>query len=309
MNGLPPMSGVLTFVEVAEAGAFNVAARKMDMTASAASKAVSRLEEDLGVKLLHRTTRSVSLTPEGERYLDGVRPLLAEFGTLREELTSRIGTPSGELVVSVPAAFGRIVLMPRLLAFRTRYPRVRLELRFQDRLVELVPEGIDIAIRAGDLADSASLIARKLCDDQMVTCAAPDYLARVGTPIELADLDRFDCLRFRNDATARPVPWIFLEHGQVHRYVPGGPVTATDGQGIAIAVAAGLGLAQMPYYMAEEGLKSGALVEVFEAFRPKPTPFHAVFLGRRLMPQRVRVFIDFLVEIMTGRSAGEFRKT
>ncbi|MFY0310481.1 LysR family transcriptional regulator [Leisingera sp. D0M16] len=299
MNGLPPLSGTVIFVEIADTGAFNEAARRLDMTASAASKAITRLEEDLGVKLLHRTTRSVSLTPEGERFLEGVRPLLRDFTALREEMTNAIATPSGRLVVSAPAAFGRLALIPLLPQFRDTYPEVDLELRLEDRLADLIGDTIDVAIRAGALADSATLIARKLFDDQLVTCASPAYLDKHGAPLEIEDLDRHECLSFRNDATKRPAPWLFLRDGATFRHSPKGQFSCSDGQGVALAAQAGMGISQMPAYMAKSALNSGELIEVLSAFRPPSTPFHAVFLDRRLMPSRVRVFVDFLANALT----------
>ncbi|WP_299404773.1 LysR family transcriptional regulator [uncultured Roseobacter sp.] len=291
-----------TFVTVAETGSFAAAARRLDLSTSATSKSVARLEAVLGVQLFRRTTRSVALTPEGERLLEGLRPVLRDLDALRRDMATATKAPAGRLTVSAPAAFGRMTLIPKLAGFRRDYPDVELELRFEDNLVDLVSEQVDVAIRAGNLNDSTSLIARYLFDDQLVTCAAPTYLDRKGFPQVPDDLDGHDCLAFRNTATGRAAPWFFRDGDELMRLTPDSPVTSNDGESIAQAAIAGLGMAQMPSYMAAAALADGRVIEVLEACRPPPTPFHAVFLDRRLMPSRLRVFIDFLAGTSRDRT-------
>ena len=290
------LTSLRAFVAVAETGSFAAAARRLDFSTSAISKSITRLEDDLGVKLFRRTTRSVSLTPEGERLVEGVKPVLRDLGALREDMAGAVGAPAGRLTLSVPAAFGRIAVIPKLAAFRRQYPKIELDLRLEDRLVDLVADKIDLVIRAGKLADSASLIARQLFEDQLVTCAAPDYIRRAGAPEEITDLEAHDCLAFRNSATGRTAPWFFRDGDGIRRMTMDGMLTSNDGESIGRAAIAGLGVSQMPSYIAREGLGDGGLVEVLTAFRPPPTPFHVLFLDRRLMLSRVRVFVDFLTK-------------
>ncbi len=290
------LSGLKVFEAVATAGAFARAARDLDLSTSATSKSIARLESELGVKLFRRTTRKVSLTPEGERLLEGIKPILRDLDALKGEMAGTRDTPAGRLTVSVPAAFGRMALIPKLAPFQEGFPDVQLELRLEDRLVDLVSDNIDVAIRAGALTDSATLIARKLFDDQLLTCAAPAYLEREGLPRSIEDLDRHACLAFRNVGTGRVAPWFFQQEGSVDRVVKEGGVTSNDGEGVAVAAMAGLGISQMPSYMASAAIADGRLVEVLEELRPPPTQFHALFLDRRLMPSRLRVFVDYLVD-------------
>lgn len=286
------LTAVVAAIHVADAGSFAHASRTLGLSTSATSKAISRLEEDLGVKLFQRTTRSVSLTPEGERYIEGARPLLIELDALTAEITDSLTTPRGSLRVSVPAAFGRMVLVPRISEFTSRFPEIELELSLEDRSVDLAAERIDVAVRAGPLPDSANLIGRKLFDDPLITCAAPAYLDRHGTPKTPDDLDRHNCLNFRNRRTGRAVPWVYLSG---ERRLESGLLTIDDGEAVGRAAIAGAGISQMPGFMAREALVSGALKEVLQEYRPAETSFTAIYLDRRLVSPRIRAFIDFLV--------------
>ena len=294
MNRMPPLSGITAFVQVAEAGAFNEAARRLDLSPSATSKAVSRLEEELGVKLLHRTTRSVSLTPEGERYLEGAKRILADVTALSEEVANTVADPSGRLVVSAPAALGRLWLLEAVAGFRTAWPKIDVELSLDDRTVDLAGEAVDVVIRAGRLEDSANLVARRLFTDPLIVCATPHYWNRKGRPLRPDDLAGHDCLNFRNRRTGRSVPWYFEMEGATGARVFDGPLTIDDGEAVGKAARAGLGVSQMPGFMAAEALRSGDLEEVLGDFRPPEVPFTALYLDRRLVSPRIRAFIDFL---------------
>lgn len=286
------LTAVAAAVHVAEMGSFAQASRTLGLSTSATSKAISRLEEDLGVKLFKRTTRSVSLTPEGERYVKGVRPLLIELDIVTSEVTEGLTAPRGLLRVSLPAAYGRMIVIPRISEFTAQYPDVELELSLEDREVDLAGDRIDIAIRTGHLADSASLIGRKLFDDTLITCAAPSYLDRYGIPMTLEDLHQHNCLNFRNTRTGRAVPWFFSE-GQ--NFKPLGQVTIDDGEAVGKAAISGVGISQMPGFMARAALMDGTLKEVLREFRPEEVPFTAIYLDRKLVSPRIRVFLDFLI--------------
>ena len=294
MNRLPPLSGIAAFVQVAETGAFNEAARRLDLSPSATSKAVARLEDELGVKLLHRTTRSVSLTPEGERYLDGAKRLLSDLAALGQDISSTVADPAGRLSVSAPAALARMWLVDALADFRAAWPTIEIDLSLDDRVADLAGDAVDLVIRAGGLADSANLVARRLFTDPLIVCATPDYWARTGRPRHPDDLTTHRCLNFRNRRTGRAMPWLFTLNGAAASRVLAGPLTVDDGEAVGRAAQTGLGVSQMPGFMAAEALRTGRLEEVLRDFRPPDVPFTALYLDRRLVSPRIRVFVDFL---------------
>lgn len=303
MNRMPPLSGVAAFIQVAETGAFNEAARRLNLSPSATSKAVSRLEDDLGVKLLRRTTRSVSLTPEGERYLEGAKRVLSEMTALGEEVSDTLADPSGRLTVSAPAALGRMWLVGALHDFYSAWPKVDIELSLDDRAVDLAGDAVDVVIRAGRLDDSANLIARRLFLDPLVVCATPRYWNRNGKPRHPDELADHDCLNFRNRRTGRAMPWFFDIEGSTRSYVFDGPLTIDDGEAVGRAAGADLGVSQMPGFMAAEALRAGDLEEVLCDFRPPDVPFTALYLDRRLVSPRIRAFVYFLSRWKPARAA------
>ncbi len=294
MNNMPPLSGVAAFIQVAETGAFNEASRRLKLSPSAASKAVTRLEDHLGVKLLHRTTRSLGLTPEGERYLEGAKRLLSDMAALGNEVSNTPAEPSGRLTVSVPAALGRMWLVDTLSGFRDAWPKVEIELSLDDRVVNLAGDAVDVVIRAGNLDDSVSLVTRRLFTDPLIVCATPNYWNYKGRPHTPADLTHHHCLNFRNRRTGRAMPWHFDIGGSVKSQVFEGQLTIDDGEAVGRAAKSGLGVSQMPGFMAMEALRRGDLEEVLRDFRPPEVPFTALYLDRRLVSPRIRAFVDFL---------------
>ncbi|GLS27496.1 LysR family transcriptional regulator [Marinibactrum halimedae] len=296
MKGLPPLSGISAFIQVAEVGAFNEAARQLGLSSSATSKAVSRLEEHLGIKLLHRTTRSISLTPEGERYLEAMRKIVDEIGVVSDEVANTSAAPKGRLRVAAPSAFGRLWLVDAIKVFQDRWPHVTVELTLEDRIVDLAGESVDIAIRAGGLDDTSYLIARHLFDTPLIVCAHPEYWAQHGKPSHPSELVNFNCLNFRSAETGRIYPWYFAEKDKTDSLVLPSYLEADDGEAVLQAARTGMGVSQMPGYLAKKAIDAGELEEVLSAFRPASSQFHAVYLERRLLSPRIRVFIDFLVE-------------
>ncbi|MEO1208649.1 MAG: LysR family transcriptional regulator [Cyanobacteria bacterium J06638_20] len=289
------LSNVTTFLQVAESQSFVQAANSLGLSAPAVSKAIAKLEEELGVKLLHRTTRSVSLTPEGERFYDGVKPLLKEMAALTTELTESLSQPQGRLRISMGAAYGRIWGTRLMPAFLKQYPQIAVELSLDDRDVDLAADGVDIALRIGSLPDSANLIARPLLTDPLMTCATPAYLEKAGYPQHPDDLDKHNCLNFRNRKTGRPMPWFFTINGTVERKLVSGNLTIDDGEAVGKSAIAGVGISQMPGYMAAAALEQGLLQEVLQDYRPPAVPITALYLERRLVSPRIRAFIDFMV--------------
>lgn len=294
MNELPPLTSIAAFVQVAELGAFNEAARALDLSPSATSKAVTRLEERLGVKLLNRTTRSVSLTPEGERYLDGARKALQDLSVVGEEVSDTNSVPKGRLKISAASPMARLWLADVIAAFLSKWPDVEIELTLADHLTDLAAEGIDLAIRSGGLAESEHLVARKLYDEDMQVCATPAYWEQHGRPEHPDDLTGHRCLRFRAAQTGRLFPWVFSVDGLPHRVDPPSSFNADEGEMVLNLALNGTGVGHFPGYMVRKHLASGALEEVLAPFRPAPTPISAMYLDRRLLSPRIRAFVDFL---------------
>lgn len=290
----PSLANVATFVQVAAAGGFAQAAARMGVSASATSKGVARLEAELGVKLIHRTTRSVSLTPEGERFFEGAQRLLEEMEALTGEITDSAAAPRGRLTISAPSTFGRMWLTGRLVAFKRANPAVDIELIFDDRVVDLAAEAVDVAVRVGPLGDSANLVAKRLYETPIYTVASPDYLAARGAPRSPDALEGHDVLHYRSRATGRIVPFMFERDGAVTRRAFAPALVINNVDALAMAAKRGAGLAQVAVFLAEPMVREGALVEVLGDWRFQRLPISLVYLDRRLVSPRIRALVDFL---------------
>ncbi len=289
------LTALAATVQVAEQGTFAGASRELGLSTSAVSKAIARLEREFGVKLFRRTTRSVSLTPEGERFVQGVKPLLAELDALADEVVDSSAEPRGLLRISAPVTYARTVLAPCVAEFRRRFEEVQVDLLLDDRDVDLAAGQVDVAVRTGALPDNVNLVARRLFDDPLVSCAAPDYLGRYGEPMTPDDLRHHHCLSFRNPRTGRAAPWVFA--GNDRRRMPA-TITINDVEAVSHAASSGAGIAQLPGYLANRCIEAGRLREVLRAYRPPDVPFSALYLDRRFVSPRIRVFIDYLLTIV-----------
>jgi LysR family transcriptional regulator, regulator for bpeEF and oprC len=270
--------GFVAFAETARQGRFAAAARELGLSPSAVAKSVARLEADLGVRLFHRTTRQVTLTGEGQELYARCR---------------RIGQPSGTLRLNVPTTYGKRVVVPALTRLVARYPKLALEVGFSDQWVDLVQQGLDAVVRVGELGNS-TLVARRLGEQALVTCASPAYLRKRGTPKAPSDLDGHDCLVFRLPSSGRPRPWQFRDGRRTVQFVPSARCVMNDGEAIVIAATLAAGIAQVPDYMCAEALGSGRLVEVLSAYRPKPMPISLVYPSARHVTPRLRALIEAL---------------
>ncbi|MCA9653271.1 MAG: LysR family transcriptional regulator [Myxococcales bacterium] len=295
-----PFDGILPFVHTARARSFRVAAEQLGVTPAAVSKAIKRLEGELGVALLHRTTRRVSLSDEGARFLAHCEGALAHVQAGRDELEAARRVPRGELTVTLSHVLGPF-LLARLPRFTARYPGLRLDLRLTDRRSRLVDDRIDVALRVGPLPDS-TMVARKLLSPRWATVAAPDYLARHGTPDRPAALSGHACLRFRSPR-GKAVPWTFLDDaGQPAAIEVPGRVDLDQGQLLVEAALAGLGVAQVFDFMAHEPIREGRLVEVLHPFAAPGPEVFALVLPQQAKAPKVRAFLDFATEALgTGR--------
>jgi LysR family transcriptional regulator, regulator for bpeEF and oprC len=282
------------FARAAERRSFVRAARDLGITQAGVSNAVRRLEAQLGVRLLARTTRSVSLTEDGAALFERSRQILADLDETEQVITNARLAPAGRLRIDMPVCFGRLKVVPLLGAFRAQFPDIRLIVSSTDRFVDLVEESIDVAVRLGALQDS-SLIARRLTHSQFRLVGAPAYLAKNGRPRSLDDLARHNCIGFAAQATGRMRPWRFRQKGVETSTTPAGDMSFSDAGALAAAARAGYGLAQMRDYYTDDAIAAGDLVPVLEKLKPNPDPISLVYPQSRHLSPKVRVFIDFMV--------------
>ena len=297
MQGLQTL---LAFAETAKRGNFAAASREIGCTPSTLAKAVARLERQLGVRLFHRTTRQVTLTDDGQRLFAHCQRVLAELELLQEEASGARGEPSGTLRIDMPVTFGRLIMMPLLAQLAQQHPRLSIDARFSDAYTDLVKEGIDVAIRTGELGDS-TLVARPFTHQELLLFAAPSYLARAGTPTTVTDLAHHTAVLFRVPSSGKDRPWHFRVRGRKVTLTPPSRMRVDGGDEIVRAAILGMGIGQVPHYMVSESIGRGDLVELLPTLRPMAMPVAAVMPSARLIPNRVRALLE-LIE----RSAGAF---
>lgn len=290
-------SAIPVFVTVVECGSFSKAGIKLGTSKSAVSKRITQLEHNLGVRLFHRTTRRLTLTEAGEHYYDYARRAYALAREGEDVVTQMQGEPRGVLRVSAPMSFGRLHLAPLMPDFLKQYPGVQLDLSMDDRMVDLVEGGFDLAIRIGHLPDSR-LVARRITPCHSVVCASPDYLAQHGTPRTPADLRQHNCLfysYFRGGSE-----WRFEGPAGTVRIQPQGNYRVNNSEALRDALLAGGGICQVPTFIVGPDLAAGRLMPVLKDF---PLPHHAiyaVFPERRHRPAKVTAFLDFLDQRLGG---------
>lgn len=290
------------FVRVVEAGSFSEAARLLLMTPSTVSKLISRLEARLGVRLIERSTRRLSLTAEGQIYHDRSQALLAELDDVERELAEGGRRTSGSVRVNASVAFGTLALEPLLLEFWDAYPNIVVDLSLSDEIVDLYLDRTDVAFRLGKLPDS-NLTARRIGVATRRIVASPAYLVRHGTPLTVDDLAGHNCLGF-NFRRAAPV-WPLKEGGRIVDRLVQGSLLANNGETVRRMAVAGAGLARLGDYHVRADIAAGRLVEVLaDAGVGDVEEIHALYLGVQRMPQRVRVFLDFVVPRLQDFIAG-----
>lgn len=295
MAGIESLSGIATFVAVARAASFTEAGAMLGISKSAVGKAVARLEQRLGVKLFHRTTRQLALTADGEAYFAVCARALEWIAEAESSLGTLLTVPAGRLRVDMPAAFGRKVMLPILLDIGRAYPGLQMTLTFTDHVIDLVEEGVDLAIRFGTMQDSSDLVARRLTSHRWVICAAPAYLAAHGTPHTLADVAAHHCIvGYRR---GRPLAWHLTEHGQPTRLAPPSTHQIGDGEAMVDATLAGMGLCQMPLALLRSSIDAGQLVTVLDDYTPRAIDVHAVWPRTAHLRPKVRHVVDTLVKL------------
>ncbi|MCX7514441.1 LysR family transcriptional regulator [Frateuria hangzhouensis] len=283
------------FLRVLDQGSISAAARSLDLSVAVASQRLKRLERSLGVRLLQRTTRRLHPTPEGLALAGQGRVLVEDLEALTSGLRQGAGEVSGTLRVTLSASFGRQYISPLLPQFLERYPRVRLNVHLSDEMLDLVSAGFDLAIRIGALGDS-SLVARKLSVNRRVLCAAPTYLQRHGHPRTPEDLAAHECLVLVGSGGRQDVWRLTDAQGREHAVKVGGRFETTLGEVIRDASIAGLGISHHSVWHVQEDLRAGRLAVVLPDYPIADTGIYAVMPQRRLVPPRVRAFVDFLAE-------------
>ncbi|CAI0725002.1 LysR family transcriptional regulator [Serratia entomophila] len=287
------LSGIQAFVQVAETRSFSAAGRLSGVSSSAMGKSVARMEQRLGVRLFHRSTRSITLTAEGAQFLERCRRILAEIAAAELELADSRAAPRGKLRISLPLVSG--LMLPVLMDFMHHYPDIALDVDFTDRLVDIVEEGFDAVVRTGEPADSR-LMSRRLGRFRLMLVAAPDYLLRRGLPQTPQDLLHHACLQHKFPSSGRFEPWP-LRHlpDEAPLELPATMICNTTEALVQVALA-GLGIACLPDFMVREPLRRGALQQVLAQHTEHQGAFRIVWPSSKYLAPKLRVFIDFLSE-------------
>ncbi len=289
------LGSIEMFCKAAELQGFTAAAHALGVTAAAVSRSVGRLEERLGAKLFTRTTRLMRLTEEGRAYFEQCRQALAQIENAERAINGSQAEPAGLLRISMPTTYGHYRVLPRLPQFMAQYPKVKVELDLSNRNIDFVEDGFDLAIRAGTPVDSR-LVARKLEDATFGIFAAPQYLARRGTPQTPAQLQDHDCIEFVMPSTGRGLPWVFRQDGQDSDVVVQSRVSLQgDLLGCMSYAIGGGGLLQAYHFVAQRHVQSGALVEVLQAFAGRSRSFSILYPHNRHLSAKVRAFVGFLL--------------
>ncbi|HFS7084952.1 TPA: LysR family transcriptional regulator [Enterobacter hormaechei] len=299
------LKDIPVFVASVEAGSFAQAAVRLHLSRSAVGKSIARLEERLGVRLFHRTTRSQRLTDNGALFYERCLRALEEIRGAESQLETGKHQVSGRLRVAMPVLFGRQCIAPLLIELAQEHPGLELEMSFSDRIVDLVEEGFDMAVRNGTLADSAVLVARRLGVHRMVLCAAPDYLIKNGQPQSVDDLRQYTAINYTR--AGRVLPWQLMDYdGTSRTFIPRSSLNMDDLQAICDAALAGHGIAWLPCWMVIKEIHQGNLVPLFKQAPDVRFDVHAVWHQTPHLPLRVRIAIDMLVKRLPAVMSLEF---
>jgi len=288
------LSGLLAFVHAAEARSFTRAAHRLGISPSGISKAISRLESRHGVRLLQRTARSITLTPEGMAYYERCKKILADLEEAEHVLTDAHKSPRGLLRITLPLSIGRLHFARMLPDFARQYPEVQLEVHVSDRITDLVEDKIDVAIRIGKLSDSR-LVARRLASGTLTTCATPSYLKRHGVPKRPEDLLQHNCIQFEVPNTGRTQPWQFQRDQRPFSVPVRGNLRLDHAESMVEAALAGTALIQISSYVTAPAIAHGQLQPVLTTYQVDSPPIWALYPQNSSPTPRLRAFVDFLV--------------
>jgi DNA-binding transcriptional LysR family regulator len=287
---------IIYFVAAAKAGSFTTAADELGISKSALGKSIAKLELHLSTKLFHRTTRKLSLTTEGEAYLASCESALTILEAAELSLKNKQQRPSGNVRIDVPSAFGRQVVMPLLLKMAAQYPELKLTITFNDKLIDPLDSGFDLAFRFGALKDSGDLIAKQLNEQRLILCASPDYLAQYGLPVSLEELNAHRCVMAWRGG--RPLPWLVKSDSGDDVYCHATPHhQISDGDAMVDACVAGAGIIQFPESLLRPFIVAGELVPILPALTPSLTGLNLIWPSNRHLMPGVRFIIDEFVRI------------
>ncbi|MBP2156439.1 MULTISPECIES: LysR family transcriptional regulator [Erwinia] len=285
---------IAAFVAAVKAGSYTHAASSLGLTRSAIGKSVVRLETRMGVRLLNRTTRSLSLTDEGRVMFDRCRQILDDLEEVDATMAMRRVKPTGTLRLSAPLSFGQRHILPVLDIYLKKWPELRAEVSFSDRFVDLIEEGFDIAIRIGEPRDDSRILTRTIASQHIVTCASPEYLSSRGVPETPADLTGHDTIFLLSAEKRRS--WRFATPEGTFVYEGPGRLNLDSSEAMRASAIAGFGLVHLPTYLLGEDLRSGKLIPVLEEYPFPPEPIRIIYPSKRHLSPRIRAFIDLLVE-------------
>jgi len=290
------LQAMQVFTRVVDTNSFTRAAETLDLPRASVTTIIQNLEAFLGTRLMHRTTRRLSLTPDGAAYYERCVRILADVEETEASFQSGNKRPHGKLRIDMPGSIGRLLVIPSLCEFHTRYPDIDLQLGLTDRPVDLLQEGVDCVVRVGALQDS-SLVARRIGLFEGVTCAAPDYIERAGVPASLEDLENHKAVNYFSSRTGRTLDWAFVVDGKEVEVKMKSIVSVNDADAYVTCGLEGFGLIQPALFMVLPHLRAGQLVEVLPELKPLPMPISAVYPHSRHLSPKVRVFVDWIAEL------------
>lgn len=291
------LNALLIFVKVAETRSFTLAAQRLGLTSSAISKSIARLEQELGVKLLTRSTRLVSLTGEGASFFERCQQILTEIEDAETAVTSATATPKGRLRLQMPVGFGRQVVVPKIWEFTQRYPELSVDIELSDRQVDLTYESVDAMIHIGEVTDER-VIAHKLCNLSFAAYASPDYLAKHGTPKTPDDLDHHQCMGYLLPMRGDHREWHFTKNGKDFSRVVSGTLNINNAESLLEAAIAGAGIVMVSDFIAGHALRSGKIQRILSDYVVAGPSVSIVHLPRSTLAAKVRVFVDYLKTIV-----------
>jgi LysR family transcriptional regulator for bpeEF and oprC len=302
------LQAMQVFTRVVDTNSFTRAAETLDLPRASVTTIIQNLEAFLGTRLMHRTTRRLSLTPDGAAYYERCVRILADVEETEASFQSGNKKPHGKLRIDMPGSIGRLLVIPSLCEFHTRYPDIDLQLGLSDRPVDLLQEGVDCVVRVGALQDS-SLVARRIGLFEGVTCASPNYIERAGMPASLEDLDNHKAVNYFSSRTGRTLDWAFLVEGKEVEVKMKSIVSVNDADAYVTCGLEGFGLIQPALFMVLPHLRAGQLVEVLPELKPLPMPISVVYPHSRHLSPKVRVFVDWIAEqfdrcpLLSGRGS------
>jgi LysR family transcriptional regulator for bpeEF and oprC len=307
-NSVNKLQAMEVFVRVVETGGITRAADSLGLPKATATTLIQKLEATLGVRLLNRTTRRLSVTPDGAAYYDRCVAILGQVRETEEALTKQHATPRGRLRVDVPTLMARSVFVPALPRFFARYPEIELALASSERRADLIEEGIDCAVWSGEIEDS-SYVARRVGFLYFATCAAPSYIAAHGRPRHPDDLTQHRCINHFSQRTGKVSDWVFSKGRTRVQTSLRGYIALEDENSYVAAAEAGLGIAQIPAFVLKESMERGSLELVLGDWFPEPSPLYVVYPQYRHLSGKVRVFVDWVAELLADHDGIQLRST